>query len=90
MIELIVLFGLAGIAILGFLVILGIVKVLFKVALIPIALAFGLLKVVAGLIVGVFLLTLGLPLLILALVLAPLVLLAGLVFGGFSVLAAVF
>lgn len=86
---LMVLAGVAGVVLLGILFTFWIAKVAFKIVLIPVGLALGLVKVVAGLVLTVLLLTIGLPVLAVALLLAPLALMALFVWGGFCALGAV-
>jgi hypothetical protein len=90
-----VLFALAGVALVAFAVVVGLLKLVFKVALFPVVLAFGAVKlvmVVVGAVVGlVLMLALGpvllavaIPLMILAL---PLLLLGGIAWTAVHVLA---
>ncbi len=90
-----VLFALAGVALVALAVVVGLLKLVFKIALFPVALTFGavkLLMVIAGAVVGlVLMLALGpvllavaIPLMILAL---PLLLLGGMAWAAVHALA---
>ena len=85
-----VLAAIAGVVLLGLFFILGVLKIAFKIVWIPVGLALTLLKVGLGLVAAICLLTFGIPVLAIGVVLAPLALLALFVWGGFSLLAAVF
>lgn len=85
---LLLLAGVAGVVLLGFLCVLWVIKLAFKIALIPLALFGGLLKLVLGVVAVVLLLTLGLPVLAFLLLLAPLLLLGLLFWGGVCALGA--
>ena len=89
LLGLLLLAGVAGIVVLGFICVLWAVKVVFKIALIPLVLLGGLFKFFLGVLAFVLVLTLGLPFLALLLLLAPLLLIGLFFWGGVCALGAV-